>query len=131
MSLPNLPPEPQPNFDNSPEEEELLGYKSMIYGMWIQLAPPADLREINRGVLNTIITDLNAILVGIQHMKNRVNLDEAFFSTDAFCEKISLWALVEVYTASERLDEDDRPEYFRCLMRCPKYLEEALAQFRI
>jgi hypothetical protein len=129
--LPSLPPGQQPDFDNSPEKQVLLGYKGMIYGMWIQLAPPADLRQINRGVLDTIIADLNAIFVGVQNMKNSVDLDEAFFITDAFCEKISLYALVELYAASERLDEGDIHEYFRCLMRCPKYLEEALAQFRI
>ncbi|HAT44311.1 MAG TPA: hypothetical protein DCS90_04335 [Ktedonobacter sp.] len=52
-------------------------------------------------------------------------------SVDAFCEKIGLDGLVELYAASTKLNEGDIHEYFRCLLRCSGYLQEALAQFRI
>lgn len=131
MSLPNWSPGQQPNPDNSPEKTILLGYKSMIYGMWVQLAPPADLRQINRGILDTFIQDLGTILADVQNMKNSMDLHAFFISVDAFCEKIGLDGLVELYAASTKLNEGDIHEYFRCLLRCSGYLQEALAQFRI
>lgn len=133
MSLPNPSPGQQPNSDNSPEKTTLLVYKRTIDGMLKQLAPPADLRQINRGLLDTFIQDLGIIFADVENMKKCKNLGRLFISAsaDAFCKKIGLDALTQLYTASTKLNEGETQEYFRCLILCSMDLQEALDLFLI
>lgn len=64
-------------------------------------------------------------------MRNTIDMKQFFILTDAFLEKIRDYALVEIVVALKKHDEGDDHEYFRCLLRCPNYLEEALALFLV
>lgn len=131
--MPEPPPSPQqePNSHLSSPREKIIEYKGQIMGMIIVLKPPANPREVKTQVIKEYERQLLEIVAEIEMMKAHVNMKEFFSNADAFLAKLQDYALVEILVALKKESEGEDHEYFRCLLRCPKYLEEALELFLI
>ncbi len=131
MSMSDVSPQQDPSFDNSPERDLLLAHKFSLLGMVDALKPPADLYSIEIYFINQLIVTLNLMVVDLDSLKGNPEVRMYVRNLGRAQEKIGDYALVELYTALKKLNEGDTQEYFRCLLRCPRYLEEALQEFLI
>jgi hypothetical protein len=127
----NASPQEEPSLDNSPEIDLLLAHKFSLLGMVAALKPPADLSLIELTYVSRLIETLNQIVVDLERLKENPEVRHYIRNIGKMQEKIGDYALVELYTALTKDSEGDTQEYFRCLLRCPRYLEQALKELLI
>lgn len=131
MSMSNASSQRDSSFDNTPVRNLLLAHKFSLLGMIAALKPPADLSLIELTYVSWLIETLNQIVVDLEGLKENPEVQHYIRNIGKMQEKIGDYALVELYTALSKDNEGDTQEYFRCLLRCPRYLEQALKEFLI
>jgi hypothetical protein len=133
VSLPNPLSPKESGTDESPERKTLLEQKNYFLKISQELQPPADLVSIKRDYVKLLITDLGLKINEMKKMKSNPSVSQ-YFKSDSLgkvYEMVRLYAFVALNTALVRLDEGETEEYFRCLLKCAEYLEEAIDDFKI
>src|SRR5947209_7608008 len=104
----------------------LLSHKSTLLGMSKALKPPANLRLIEINYVNWLIETLNQIIVELESLMSNVYARTYVRNLGKVREYIRNFALTELYTALDKLDEGYTQDYYRGLLNCSDYLEVAL-----
>ena len=131
MSMSNISPQQDPNFDDPPERQMLLAHKHSLLGIVSVLKPPANLRSIEIKYVNWLIGTLNQMVAELDWLMSNVNARAYVRNLGKVREKIRNFALVELYVALDKLDEGYTQDYYRGLLNCSDYLEEALQEFLV
>jgi len=133
VSGPNPLSQKEPRQGGSPERKTLLEHKSYFLKISQELQPPADLVSIKKKYVQQLKKDLGTKIIEMKNIKSNPSVVQYFHSGSIgkVYEIVRLGAYVALNTALVRLDEGETEEYFKCLLRCADFLEEAVDDFKI